>query len=217
MYQGLEPKTEGVIFAKRSMPQDANNSPHDTAASLIKLAAVATYKNAKSAKKANETADRTLTVCSNAICHNVRYTLEMPSITSSAACSFSFFVPLPFALLAFFAVIAFSFLDLFDRPSSLRALGVLRGDSIQSSRSVRSSPFPPRSSRRRGDDFGRSSRRIRRAKPNAMRTRSAQKTKSPFELRRILWTRRDLTSRARRMTKPAEVELLPPRFRGRDR
>jgi hypothetical protein len=33
------------------MPQYAKNSPHDTTASFVKLAAFATYKSAKYAKK----------------------------------------------------------------------------------------------------------------------------------------------------------------------
>jgi hypothetical protein len=44
MYQNLEPKTEGVISVKRSKPQDTESTPHDTSASLIKLAVIATYK-----------------------------------------------------------------------------------------------------------------------------------------------------------------------------
>src|SRR5262245_20247200 len=35
MYRSLEPKTEGVILAKRSKPQGANTSPHDLTTSLI--------------------------------------------------------------------------------------------------------------------------------------------------------------------------------------
>ena len=34
MYQCLEPKPEGAIFSKRSMPQGTDSSPHDTAASI---------------------------------------------------------------------------------------------------------------------------------------------------------------------------------------
>ena len=34
MYQYLEPKPEGAIFSKRSKPQDAVSSPHDTGASI---------------------------------------------------------------------------------------------------------------------------------------------------------------------------------------
>jgi hypothetical protein len=47
MYQSFKPKTEGVIFAKRSMPQGAKKSPHDTTTSFVKLAAFGTYKGAK--------------------------------------------------------------------------------------------------------------------------------------------------------------------------
>ena len=34
MYQCLQPKPEGAIFSKRSKPQDAVSSPHDTGASI---------------------------------------------------------------------------------------------------------------------------------------------------------------------------------------
>ena len=34
MYQSLEPKPEGAIFLKRSKPQGASSSPHDTGASI---------------------------------------------------------------------------------------------------------------------------------------------------------------------------------------
>jgi hypothetical protein len=34
MYQCLKPKPEGAIFSKRSKPQDAVSSPHDTGASI---------------------------------------------------------------------------------------------------------------------------------------------------------------------------------------
>ena len=48
MYQSFKPKTEGIIFAKRSMPQYAKNSPHDTTTSFVKLAAFGTYKTRRS-------------------------------------------------------------------------------------------------------------------------------------------------------------------------
>jgi hypothetical protein len=38
--------------------------------------------------------------------------------------------------------------------------------------------------------------KIRRANPKSVKTRSPQKSKSPFELRRILWSRRNLTTGA---------------------
>src|SRR6516162_2993383 len=47
LYQSFKPKTEGAIFVKRSMPQCAKNSPHDTTTSFVKLAAFGTYKVAK--------------------------------------------------------------------------------------------------------------------------------------------------------------------------
>ena len=34
MYQNLEPKPEGAILPKRSMPQEVTRSPHDTGASM---------------------------------------------------------------------------------------------------------------------------------------------------------------------------------------
>ena len=34
MYQSLKPEPEGAIFAKRSMPQETNSSPHDARASI---------------------------------------------------------------------------------------------------------------------------------------------------------------------------------------
>jgi hypothetical protein len=39
MYQNLEPKSEGAISPKRSMPQVWEISPHDTADSMIDLLA----------------------------------------------------------------------------------------------------------------------------------------------------------------------------------
>jgi hypothetical protein len=35
MYRSLEPKTEGVMLVERSMPQVANNTPHDKTARLM--------------------------------------------------------------------------------------------------------------------------------------------------------------------------------------
>ena len=34
MYQYLEPKPEGTIFPKRSMPQEDDRAPHDTGTSM---------------------------------------------------------------------------------------------------------------------------------------------------------------------------------------
>ena len=62
MYQSFKPKTEGAIFVKRSMPQSAKNSPHDTTTSFVKLAAFGTYKFAESANEFNRPTHNRLTM-----------------------------------------------------------------------------------------------------------------------------------------------------------
>jgi hypothetical protein len=62
MYQGLEPKTEGAIFAKRSMPQDANSTPHDTPRQLERTGGICNIQGAKSAKKNHRPAQNPLTI-----------------------------------------------------------------------------------------------------------------------------------------------------------